>query len=102
MILTPPEFAAIRGTFSFNCTAQGVDNGATVQEFKWYHNQTEIKADVSTSRFSIVRPSGSNSSILIVTSAKREDGGEYYCEVLLSGNINPVNSSSHMIHIVGN
>ena len=99
VVLQTPTFATVRGTFSLTCTAQGIDNGATVQEFKWYHNETEITADVSTSRFSVI--TGGSSSILTVTSTEREDGGEYYCQVFLSGNIDPITSSSHMIQIEG-
>ena len=101
VVLQSPYFAPVRGTFSLTCTAQGVDNGATVEEFKWYHNQTQMPDDVSASRFSIVQLSGGSSSILTVTSAKREDGGEYYCKVIFSGNVNPINSSRQMIEIVG-
>ena len=99
MVLQTPTFATVRGTFSLTCTVQGIDNGATVQEFKWYHNETEITADVSTSRFSVI--TGGSSSILTVTSATREDGGEYYCEVIFSGNVNPISSSRQMIQIEG-
>ena len=100
VVLQPPNFATVRGTFSLTCTAQGIADGTTVQEFKWYHNQTQITVDVSTSRFNII--SGGSSSTLTVTSAKREDGGEYYCQVFLSRHINPINSNSHMIRVEGN
>ena len=51
-------------------------------------------------RFSI--NSGSSSSMLTVTTAEREDGGEYYCQVFLSLIIDPIRSSPHEIQIQGN
>ena len=99
--LDPPLVAIIRGSFRLTCTAEIAD-GTTVQDFKWYHNQTEITDDViqqSNSRFNI-RRSG-NVSVLKVTSSERQDGGEYYCEAILSGNTNSVNSSRHIIPIRG-
>ena len=100
--LDPPTPAAIiRGSFLLTCTAEIAD-GTTVQDFKWYHNQTEITDDVilqSNYRFNI-RRSG-NVSFLLVTSSERQDGGEYYCEAILSGSTNSVNSSRHIIRIRG-
>ena len=101
VVLQPSNsMAIVRGTFSFNCTAHEI---AEIQEFKWFHNQTEITSEVIQQRnvrFNI-RSSGSVSSILSVTSAERQDGGEYYCQAFISGNTNPVNSSRHIIKIRG-
>ena len=99
MDLQIPSFATVMGTFSFTCTAQGLGNTLTIDEFRWYHNQTKIIA-ASNPRFSI--NSASSSSILTVTTAEREDGGEYYCDVLVSGDIDPIRSSPHEIQIQGN
>lgn len=100
VVLQPPQFAIVGGTFSLTCTVQQITNGATVQEFKWYHNQTEITAEQRNTRFNI-RQSGNVSSILSTTASGRQDGGEYHCQVYVSGNINPVNSTRHMIRVRG-
>ena len=79
-----------------------MSDGATVENFKWYHNQTEITAEViqqRNGRFNI--RNGDVSSILLVTSAERQDGGEYYCQVFISGSVNPINSSRHIIQVKG-
>ena len=103
MLLEHPRFAILGATLTYTCTAQGIGGGATVEEFKWYHNQTEITAEVIQQRNSrfIIRDSGRVTSILSVSATERQDGGEYHCQVFISGSTSPVNSTSHTIKIEG-
>ena len=99
---SPPQ-PIVRGTFTISCTAERISDDATVQNFKWYHNQTEITDEVireRNGRFSIRRV-GDVSSTLTVTSTERRDGGEYYCQVFISGSTNPINSLQQNIQIEG-
>ena len=36
--------------FMISCTAEGMSDGATIQNIKWYHNQTKITAEVIQQR----------------------------------------------------
>jgi hypothetical protein len=98
-MLKPPAFAILGASFDLTCTAD-IDDRATVEQFRWYHNQTEITSDEQ--RFNIRESArGSVNSILSVASSKRQDGGEYHCQAFISGSTNPVNSTSHTIKIQG-
>ena len=82
MVLQEPEFAVKEGTFEFNCTVEG--SNEPVQRFNWYHNGSLIDHQ-NNLRISTKMNSGWPwSKLLMVTSAVREDGGEYYCEAVFT------------------
>ena len=83
MVLHEPPFAIEDGTFQFNCTVEGIRSNETVQSFNWYHNGSLI--DQHNLRISTkLNSEWPWSTILMVTSARREDGGEYYCEAVFT------------------
>lgn len=79
--LHEPAFAIWGGMFEFNCTVEG--SNESVQSFNWYHNDSLIDiTDQQNLRISTKMNREWPWSVLIVTSARREDGGEYYCEAI--------------------
>ena len=82
VVIHEPNFAILGGKFEFNCTVEGGISAAEVESFKWYHNDSVIKVDLQNLRISTV--SNQWSSKLVVTAVQRDDGGEYYCEVVFA------------------
>ena len=96
MILHEPGFMIKGGTFQFNCTVE--DSSEPVQSFNWYHNGSLINHQRNW-RFSTSLNDCPWSQILEVTSAIREDGGEYYCEAVFA-DMNET-SNRHIVQIKG-
>ena len=81
MVLYEPDFAIEGGIFEFNCTVEG--SSEPVQSFNWYHNGSLI--DHQYLRISTkMNSEWPWSKLLVVSSAVREDGGEYYCEAVFT------------------
>ena len=83
VVIHEPNFAILGGKFEFNCTVEGGSASVEIKSFKWYHNDSVIKVDQQNLRISTVR-SNQWASKLVVTAVQRDDGGEYYCEVVFA------------------
>ena len=97
MVLHEPDFVVVGGSFKFNCTVE--DSSEPVQSFNWYHNDSLIDTQQG---FRVKIKSHDQwpwSKTLEVSSAVREDGGEYYCEAVFADTNET--SNRHIVQIKG-
>ena len=102
---TRHPFAIFGQYITYSCKVEDIGEGVTVEEIRWYHNQTEITTDIvqqNPDKFIIF--SNLMSNYITIKNVTRQDGGKYYCEVLFlsDGNISAVISKKHILEINGN
>ena len=95
MVLHEPEFVVVGGSFKFNCTVE--DSSEPVLSFNWFHNGSLI--DIQQNIRVKIKSQWLWSKTLEVSSAVREDGGEYYCEAVFADTNET--SNRHIVQIKG-
>ena len=78
----PPRTILLGGEFEFNCTFE--DSSQPLQIFNWFHNNSLIRHADYWKNLRIKTVMNSEWSTILVTSAQREDGGEYWCEAVFT------------------
>ena len=84
----------------FNLVCQVKENyvDAEVERIDWYLNDSLVVQD---SRRVVSFDARQNSSTFSVSAVEREDGGDYFCQVIFSNTSISVNSSRHTITVKG-
>ena len=80
--------------FILVCDVEEIYVYARVERIDWYLNDSLVVQD---SRRVVSFDARQNSSTFSVSAVEREDGGDYYCQVVFSNRSFVINSSRHFV-----